>query len=274
MNCELWNCLPVNQKESGRRTRYPMGWAFLASLSIAGCAPLSLPDVVPATDLPQFASAQNEVQISQSFNEVDPSWVVGALVHLSSGKVLALDSYLKPGTKPSVAPLTDVVFKDFVENSVASNAAWLDFAKAQVSNNTRVEVSVTKTMKVSIENTSVDRERLVSQLKARRIARREDYGVIIGYVSYMLSASYFRDQSAEGSAAGYGAKIGGNWYSKVGSSAAAHRIVAIWAPLPFVIDRTRDTLVTDLTEAAADAIERHSLVVSQLKVMTALRIQN
>ncbi len=214
---------------------------------------LPLPDVKPAAALPQFTHSTNEIQIAQSFNDVDPSWVIGALVNVKTGEVYALDSYLKAGAKPVTTPQTDVVFRNFIENSVAANAQWLEFVKTEVSDTTRAEVSVAKTSKVSIDSQSVDKPQLIKQIQANKIVPRQDFGVVIGYTTYMLSATYFKNMGASASVSGYGAKIGGNWYSKSENSAVQHKIVATWSPLPFVIETVENKVAgsfVDLTAAA------------------------
>lgn len=225
-----------------------------------------LPNVTLAQTLPQFAKEVNEIQIADSFNDVDPSWVIGALVELQTGKIFALDSYLKATAKPSAAPQTEVVFRSFIDNGVAVNAQWLEFVKAEVNDNTRAEVSVTKTVKVSIDSQSIDREQLLRQLRNNKIAVPASYGVIIGYVNYALSATYFKNTGASGTVSGYGAKIGGNWYSKSEHSRIQHRIVAVWSPLPFVVDAVANGLPGNLDGVTSKALKENRIAVQPLPV--------
>lgn len=246
------------------------------ALGIAGCngtlpsAPstppsgISLPDVKPAASLPQFNREENEVQIADSFNDVDPSWVLGSLVHLETGKVRGLDNYLKSDAKPKVTPQSEIAFKDFVENSVAANASWLEFLKTQVNDKVRAEVAVTKTAKVTIDSGSIDKTALLKELRKIPANTRAKYGVIIGYIDYMLTASLFRDSGMEGGVSGYGAKIGGNWYSKYENTKAHHRIVAVWSPLPFVLDVVETGKNRDLVKATAEALSNKTLDIQPL----------
>jgi hypothetical protein len=225
-----------------------------------------LPDVSLAKTLPQFAKEVNEVQIADSFNDVDPSWVIGALVELNTGKIYSLDSYLKATAKPTSSPQTDVVFRSFVDNAVTANAQWLEFVKAEVNDTTRAEVSVTKTMKVSVDSQSIDKEALLRQLRNNKIASPKDYGVVVGYVNYSLSATYFKNTGASGSVSGYGAKIGGSWYSKSEHSRVQHRIVAVWSPLPFVVETITKRVPGNLEDITTDALKKNRIAVQPLSI--------
>jgi hypothetical protein len=225
-----------------------------------------LPDVSLAKTLPQFAKEVNEVQIADSFNDVDPSWVIGALVELNTGKIYSLDSYLKATAKPTSSPQTDVVFRSFVDNAVTANAQWLEFVKAEVNDTTRAEVSVTKTMKVSVDSQSIDKEALLRQLRNNKIASPKDYGVVVGYVNYSLIATYFKNTGASGSVSGYGAKIGGSWYSKSEHSRVQHRIVAVWSPLPFVVETITKRVPGNLEDITTDALKKNRIAVQPLSI--------
>jgi hypothetical protein len=152
--------------------------------------------------LPQFKKHSNEVEIAASFNEIDPTNVLGSLVNLKTGEVRSLDNCLKTDAKPKVTPQAEIVFKKFIENSVAANVAWLDFVNAKLDNKVRAEVSVTKTARVTVDSSSLDRQKLA---KVPDDAH-DDYGVIIGYIDFVLSASLFTDRGAEGTASVYQAK--------------------------------------------------------------------
>lgn len=241
---------------------------IVLSSVLAGCngtiptrSELPLPDIKAASQLPQFTKEENEVQIADSFNDVDPSWVLGSLVDLKTGKVRGLDNYLKQEAKAKVTPQSEVAFKDFIENSVAVNAAWLSFLSARVSDSVRAEVTVAKTAKVTIDSGNIDKAALLKELKSIPADRRADHGIIIGYVDFVLTASLFKNTGAEGGATGYGAKIGGNWFSKSENTSAHHRIVAIWSPLPFVLDVVESGAKKDLAKATAEAISARAIAI-------------
>lgn len=226
---------------------------------------IALPDIKPVASLPQFTQSVNEIQIAQSFNDTDPSWVIGALVNIKTGKVYALDSYLRVGAKPITTPQTEIVFRNFIENSVAANAQWLEFIKTEVSDTTRAEVSVAKTAKVSIDSQSIDKPQLIKQMQANKLAPPDDFGVIIGYTTYILNATYFKNTDANGSVSGYGAKIGGSWYSKSENSASQHRIVATWSPLPFVIETVENRAAGNLVALTAQANATGAISISRIE---------
>lgn len=237
---------------------------------------LPLPDVIPAADLPQFAKQPNEVQIADSFTDVDPSWVIGVIVNTKTGLVYGVNRCLKEDAKLKTTPQAEIAFKNFIENSAAANAAWLGFVKAQLSDKTRAEVTVTKISKVTAESTSIDEKKLQAELKKIPSYAHDWHGIIIGYVDYVVSAAYFRHSSADGSVSGYGAKIGGNWYSKYENSSAHHRIVAVWAPLTFaadVIDKAqrKSPQPTDLMKATSEAIVSGNLNVQKLQSIIRLQ---
>lgn len=225
-------------------------YVCLASMAVilAGCPPNSgqppskagpaipIPDAKLVGQLPTFAKQENEVEIADTMNDVDPSWVLGSIVDIKTGKVRGLDNYLSGKAKPSATLQTEVVFKDLIENSVAMNAAWLEFLRAQLNDKVRAELSVIKTSKVTMKNEDVDKEKLTSEMRKIPRQERSDYGVVIGYVDFVLSASLFKDFGTEASTSGYGAKIGGTWFTKFENTSAHHRVVAIWSPLPFVVD--------------------------------------
>lgn len=213
---------------------------FLVTSCIHTTPPVEKPapdkmSVTPVTQLPAFATQKNEVEIADSMNDVDPTWVLGSIVNIKTGEVRGLDNYLSQNAKPAVISQAEVVFKNFIENSIAVNAGWLDFLKAQVSDTVRAEVSVIKTSKVTMKNHDINRAKLKKELGKIPKETLNNYGMIIGYIDFVLTAALFKDFGTDGNLSGYGAKIGGKWYSKYENTSAHHRVVAIWSPLPFVI---------------------------------------
>ena len=230
------------------------------------------PSVTLAANLPVFARQANEVEIADSMNDVDPTFVLGSIVNTSTGQVHGLDNYLAAAAKPTVTLQGEVVFRHLIENSVAAKASYLDFVSAQLSNSTRAEVSVVKASKASMKNEDLDRARLTAELQKMPAAQRKDLGVIIGYVDFILSATLFRETESKGSASGYGAKIEGKWFNKAENAAAHHRLVAVWAPLTFVIEEiAKPDSAIDLTTAADRALKAGEL--KQLPTFSALRMK-
>ena len=213
---------------------------FLVTSCISTSPPVgkAVPDkmsVTPVTQLPVFAKQENEVEIADSMNDVDPTWVLGSIVNTKTGKVRSLDNYLARIAKPAVVPQTELVFKDFIENSIVLNAGWLDFLRTQVSDKVRAEVSVIKTSKVTVKNNDIDKAKLKKEIAKVPKEVLNDHGMIIGYIDFVVTAALFKDFGTDGNLSGYGAKIGGTWYSKFENTAAHHIVIAIWSPLPFVL---------------------------------------
>lgn len=248
-------------------------WLPAILLLLSGCSDgskpgqqIPIPDTKPIAQLPAFAKQENEIEVADSMNDVDPTWVLGSIVNIKTGMVRGLDNYLSPSAKPVVVPQTEVVFKDFIENSLAANAAWLDFLSAQLNDKVRAELSVIKTSKVTMKNEDLDKKKLVSELQKISRPERADYGIIIGYIDFVLSASLFKDFGTEARGSGYGAKIGGSWYSKFENTSANHRVIAIWSPLPFVVDNLIKpaVLLKNLDKATLHAVAKGELNIKPL----------
>ncbi len=253
---------------------------LILAATLAGCngagptmpaSPSSIQDKTPSrtlvSDLPEFAPKINEVMIANSFDSVDPSFVIGSLVNTKDGTVHPMDNFLRNGVKPKLTPQTEVVFKNFIENSVAANASWLDFVKGQVNDKVHAEVTVTKIAKVTVDISDINRASLVKEQTKIPASKRNDYGIIIGYVDFLLAASYFKDSGAEIGSSGYGAKIGKNWYTKFEDSSAHHRIVAIWSPLPLALGITKSPMKGSMAEWTSEAIENNSLGIQKLHTL-------
>lgn len=211
-------------------------------LLCAGCdeVPGDLPSIKPVSKLPVFTTQENEIEIADSFKGSDPTMVLGAIVERKSGLVRSLDSVLKDDAKTVLKPVSELVFKDFLENSAVADAEWLDFLKGQVNDTRRAEVTVTEISTATIDISSIDKDKLQKFAQRIDLNSREDYGVVIGYRDFVVSASFFTEQTIEGKLSGYGAKIGGKWFGKHEGVSADHRIVAVWAPLPFTLERIVD----------------------------------
>ncbi len=238
--------------------------AFM-SFMIVGCNGLSIPEAPIKATLPTFADQINEVEVADSMNDVDPSWVLGSIVNLQTGNVRGLDNYLSENSKPLVTPQNEVVFKDLIENSLTGNVTWLSFLQGELSNTVRAELSVIKTSKVTMKNRDLDKERLTKEIDNIPEQELDNYGVIIGYVDFVLSATKFKDIGTGAGASGYGAKINGKWFSKKESTSANHRIVAIYSSLPFV-NKTLNSEApnTDLAKLTIEAMDKKIISIRKL----------
>ena len=195
------------------------------------------PDISLASNLPIFKTQRNEVVIANSYSDIDPTYVIGSILKFSDNGVISFDNFLKPGIKIDVTPKNEIVFKDFVENSLAASASWLSFISINIVDNVKAEVSIVKSARVTTPLDSIDRGRLIEYVANLPKDERNNYGVVIGYIDYLLSASMFKKVGIDGGATGYGAKIGGSWYSNIGNNSADHRIIAIVSHLPIVMEK-------------------------------------
>ena len=198
-----------------------------------------LPDISLASKLPIFANQRNEVEIADSYLVVDPKYVIGSILEFTDNQVRSFNNFLLPGIKPEIKPMNEIVFKDFVENSLAANASWLSIICTNITDNVKAEVSIVKSATVSTDPANFDKKRLIEYVVSLPKDERNKYGVVIGYIDYLLSASLFKNFGVDGNVNGYGAKIGGSWYSKMGVNSADHRMIVIVSPLPIVIEKPR-----------------------------------
>lgn len=231
-------------------------------LFFVGCdhdVPGNLPNIKPASELPVFTKHVNEIEIADSFNNTDPTMVLGVIVERTNGLVHSFDSFLKDDAQTERKSVSEIAFRDFLENSVVAEAEWLTFLKGQVNDSTRAELTVTEISNASISISSINKDKLQAFAQTIAKEKRDDYGVVIAYRDFVVSASFFKEQAIEGNVNGYGAKIGGKWFGKHEGLSADHKVIAVWSPLPFVIDNVsssnssiRTMPLTTLTEKALE----------------------
>lgn len=244
---------------------------MISALFCAGCDNEFFNRMTPAkpvSELPVFAKQANEVEIADSFKSVDPTMVLGAIVERGNGIVHSLDGLLKDDAQTERKPVSEIVFRDFLENSLVVEAEWLTFLIGQVNDSTRAEVTVTEVATASIGMSSIDADKLQAFAQSIPKERRGDYGVVIAYRDFVISASFFKEQAIGGSVSGYGAKIGGKWFGKHEGLSADHRVIAVWSPLPFVLEKAtlggaaiRNVPFTTLTQ---DAVRSGSIRITPL----------
>jgi len=211
---------------------------IMSMLFCFGCddVPGNLPDIIPASQLPVFTKHVNEIEIADSFNNADPTMVLGAIVERTNGLVHSFDNFLKEDAQAERKSISEIAFREFLENSVVAEAEWLTFLKGKVNDSTRAEVTVTEISNASIGISSINKDKLQAFAQTVPNEKRDDYGVVIAYRDFVINASFFKEQSIEGNMTGYGAKIGGKWFGKHEGLSADHKVIAVWSPLPFVID--------------------------------------
>lgn len=251
----------------------------IVTLLIAGCSSWpfsrktnnqnSIPNQPLVSELPAFTIGANQVPIEGALGDVDPSFVVGTVIDIegSKGTIHSFDSVLKDDAKLNVFPLSEVVFRDFIEDSVSGSTAFLGFLSGKLNPSIKAEVTVIKVAKVttSSASTSIDKNKLEKQ-KAIFDSQQEeqrrnlvfspviDRGIVLGYIDYIVTATLFKKSGVSGSASGYGAMVQGEWYSNAEKTQAQHILVAIWTPLAFVSAKVSDKDPASLEEATTLAI--------------------
>jgi hypothetical protein len=221
--------------------------------------------VKPVSELPVFTKQVNEIEIADSFNNTDPTMVLGAIVERSNGLVHSFDSFLKDNAKVERKAISEIVFRDFLENSVLANAEWLTFLKGQVNDSTRAEVSVTEVSNASFGISSIDKDKLQKFTQGIEKDKHDDYGVVIAYRDFVISAGFFKEQAIEGNVSGYGAKIGGKWFGKHEGLSADHKVIAVWSPLPFVIENVSSSDRT-ISAASLTALTNKALKDGKIRI--------
>jgi len=219
-----------------------------------------------AAELPVFTKQANEIEIADSFSKMHPTVVLGAVVKLTTGEVISVEHCLTSDAKPQTTAVLELVFKSFLENSAIASAEWLGYLKGQVNDTTRAEVTVTEVSDASIDVSSIDDGRLQAIVSRIPAGVRGKHGIVIGYRDFALSASLFKEQGIEGHISGYGAKIGGKWFGKHEDVTMDHRLVAVWSPLPFVVqtisNRSAVSPTTSFAEITRGALTRREIQIA------------
>ena len=197
-----------------------------------------LPKIAVVRDgLPALANpAYGEVMLSGNDALLEPAWLIGSLRDGATGQVLKWNNYLLPDAKPNVKLLTDTVFEGFVDSSAVTKAEWLSTLKLNAADRAVVEVVVTRVSVTSVGPKQIDRARLMQEIVQRLPADQQNrYGVVIAYVDIAITSTRFQHYEVDGDVAGYGGRIGGDWYYKDKQKTTDHRLVAISAPLQFAV---------------------------------------
>ena len=211
--------------------------SLVLTLSLIGCVPHSVnrPDVEVYLTLPTVTKFPNEKEIAGNFAYLEPNLVIGKIINLKNSQVMPLEGTLiNEETQPKVKFLNESVFRKFVEITSVSSNDWLNFVKDSIGKDTKAEISVTRVSSTYISPKDIDKEKIEKFTAKISSEDQNNYGVIIGYIEYVLSASFFRDSAAEGKLGAYGAQIGGKWFNRIESSATDHRLTAIWSPFPII----------------------------------------
>lgn len=214
-------------------------------------------------NLPALANAAyGEVMLSGNEALLEPGWLVGSLRDIATGQVLKWNNYLLPDAKPNVRLLTENIFEGFVNSSAVAKTEWLSALKMQAQDSAVAEVSVTRVSVTSIAPKQIDRDRLLREIVQRVPPEQQArYGVIIAYIDIAITATRFQHYEVEADVAGYGGRIGGDWYYKDKQKLTEHRLLAISAPLQFAVTSLtapagKATQETSCCQLVRDAIQR------------------
>lgn len=264
-----------------KQTTYLASILFLLVASIASPLRAQLfPGLGKAKGLPKIPVVQDNLptlanpaygEVTLSGNEalLEPGWLVGSLRDMATGQVLKWNNYLLPDAKPNVRLLTEVIFEGFANSAAVAKTEWLSSLKMQAQDNAVVEVSVTRASVTSIAPKQIDRDRLLREIVERvPPAEQGRYGVIIAYVDIAITATRFQHYEVEGDVAGYGGRIGADWYYKDKQKLTEHRLVAISAPLQFAVTSLTSPGSTAMRETSCcqlvrDAIQRGEIAAAK-----------
>jgi len=188
-------------------------------------------------ELPPLANpAYGEVLLSGNEALLEPAWLIGSLRDAATGQILKWNNYLRPDAKPNVKLVTEPVFEGFIDHSSIAKAEWLSSLRGQIDGKSVAEVVVTRVSVTSVEPRQIDQQRLIAEIVQRLTPEQlSRYGVVIAYVDVAITATRFEHRGVEADFAGYGGRIGNDWYYKANQKLTEHRLVAISAPLQFAV---------------------------------------
>ena len=99
----------------------------------------------------------------------------------------------------------------------------------------------------------------------------------IAYVDIAITVTRFQHYEVDGDVAGYGGRIGGDWYYKDKQKTTDHRLVAISAPLQFAVTSLAPSSAIGQSsrerpcyELVSDAIKQGSLPAEKAGLLTVL----
>jgi len=215
-----------------------------------------------ANELPSFKHKLNEIEISDSFNDIDPELILGTVINTKTGQTHIFENFLLKTAKTQSTSKTELLFRKFIQDDLTTSASWLNFLNGKVGKGTKAEVTVMKLGSTSIKSGDIDKAALQAFAATIPKEEREKYNIIIGYNLFTLQASLFKSSDTTSTLSGYGAQIDGVWYSKLEDSQANQRVMALIAPLPFVITEVKKTSDTPLSKLTLDAIDSGKIQVT------------
>jgi hypothetical protein len=205
-----------------------------AAKAIDWFKPRDIPDKAPAPSLPVIVGDSNEVFIAKSFNDTDPSMVLGSIVDRQTKEVIPLENYLKSDAKPVEEIKTEMLYRHLIERDIGGSASYLGFVTADLSDNRKAEITLIKNRVRSIKKGDLDIQALNTKIASLRPEDKDRFGIIIAYTDYLFTASFFKAAERKADASGYGAKLGGRWFNKEEGLKIERSVVATFAPLTVI----------------------------------------
>ncbi|NTU95160.1 MAG: hypothetical protein HGA52_03830 [Bacteroidales bacterium] len=166
----------------------------------------------------------------------DPSLLIGSLVNIREAKVFMLgsDNCLTKDAKPTLHLINEKpIYNHIISDSLVANVGFLSFIKAHANESNKVELCVNRINSVDIEQRYLDEVKIQKNPRMKNV-NPDDWGIIIGYSDYLISANIYSSKGSGGDLNAFSVNIGGNVYKKEIISEAMHRVEAIWAPIPFI----------------------------------------
>ncbi|GAA3530901.1 hypothetical protein [Zobellella aerophila] len=212
---------------------------ILICMSNAACASTSvktgdIPDVPTAEKLRGVISENNELEIAKSFVDSDPTFVLGSVVNTSTGQV-QWQTYLKSDAEPKIDIKTELWEQKLVEKNLAASASYLSFISGSLTDKKKAEVILIKNSVTKAKRSDIDFTSLKTKLDSIPSGEIANYGLIVQYTDFVLTATLFEEAEKKADAKGYGAKISGKWHNKVDNKDMDRVVVATFFPLKDVL---------------------------------------
>lgn len=211
----------------------------LICMSNAACASTvvktgDIPDVPTAKNLKRLTSEINELEIDKSFVDSNPNFVLGSVVNTVTGQV-QWQTYLKSDAEPEIVIKTELWERKLVERNLAASTSYLSFISGSLTDKKKAEVTLIKNTVTRAKRSDIDFASLKNKLDSISSGEIANYGLIVQYTDFVLTATLFEEAERKADAKGYGAKISGKWHNKVDNMDMDRVVVATFFPLKDVL---------------------------------------
>lgn len=196
-----------------------------------------LPGTALASKVPEIVSKRGEVIIAKSFSDADPTTVLASLVNTKTGELFFLENYLVDNPNPKIESKSEILFKNLIEKNVANSASYLGFVSGSLTDSSKAEITLMKNSFISISSKDIKLKELKDKVSKFPNNEINDYGLIIGYTEFILTADIFSEAAKKADATGYGAKIGTKWYNKSNNFSSDKVVVALYSPLRLLLPK-------------------------------------